>query len=82
MDLGRILSELRSERDRIDRAIVALQGISSAKSSISGSVRVPKRRRHHLTAEGRRRLSEMMKKRWAERRKKVTLVRKNNKKAA
>ena len=81
MDLERIISELRNERDRIDRAIAALQGISPAKSKISQKLTVSKRR-HRLTSEGRRRLSEMMKKRWAERRKKVTLVRKPNKKAA
>ena len=82
MDLARIISELRSERDRIDRAIAALEGIGSTKSTSSTPAPVSKRRRHHLTAEGRKRLSEMMRKRWAERRKKVTLVRKPNKKAA
>jgi hypothetical protein len=80
MDLERIISELTSERDRIDRALAALQAISAAKTV---SARVPVlKRRHHLTAEGRKRLSEMMKKRWAERRRKVTPVRKNTKKAA
>jgi ABC-type glutathione transport system ATPase component len=80
MDLGKIVSELKSERDRLDRAIGALQAIGSGKSTVSASVRGSKRR-HHLTAEGRRRLSQMMKKRWAERRK-AKLVRKLNNKAA
>ncbi len=69
MNIDQILSALRSERDRLDSAIRALEGSRGAKSS-SGSAGAGGRRKRHLTPEGRRRLSEMMKKRWAERRKK------------
>ncbi len=73
MDLQKILSELKAERDRIDRAIQALGGIALASAVTkkrAGGARATGRRRGGITPEGRRRLSEAMKKRWAERRKK------------
>ena len=73
MDLQKILSELKAERDRIVRAIEALGGIASSSAITkkrAGGARGPGRRRGGITPEGRRRLSEAMKKRWAERRKK------------
>jgi len=79
VNLGAIVSELKRERDRLNRAIAALDGMDGAKSS---SVRhaaptlVKAKKTRHLSAEGRKRISEMMKKRWAERRKKGTVGRK------
>ncbi len=73
MDLQKILSELRAERDRINRAIEALDGIASSSALTkkrAGGARASGRRRGGITPEGRRRLSEAMKKRWAERKKK------------
>src|ERR1035437_751473 len=73
LDLQKILSELKAERDRIDRAIEALDGIASSSAVTkkrAGGGRSPGRRCGGITPEGRRRLSEAMKKRWAERRKK------------
>ena len=73
MDIRVIVTELTRERDRLDRAIAALNGVGS---NAAGTVRqgrrsVGRRRRgSRLTAAGRKRLSELMKKRWAERRKK------------
>lgn len=61
MDLERIVSELKSERDRLNRAISALGGSGPV---VSGKA-APKRRRRRLTAAGRKRLSESMKRRWA-----------------
>jgi hypothetical protein len=73
LDLQKILSELKAERDRIDRAIDALDGKSTSapatKKGATGAKRSG-RRRSGITPEGRRRLSLAMKKRWAERRKK------------
>lgn len=68
MDLNRILTELKAERDRIGRAIAAL--LDEAKVAVGAATRkaAPKRRRGGLTPEGRRRLSLAMKRRWAERR--------------
>ena len=62
MDLQRIVSELKSERDRVDRAIAAL-GVSALVDI--GKVTPARRRRHRMTAAGRKRLSESVKRRWA-----------------
>ena len=79
MDLGAIVSELKRERDRLNRAIAALEGTDGTKSSSvrnAASTLVKAKKARHLSAEGRKRISEMMKKRWAERRKKGTVGRK------
>jgi hypothetical protein len=85
VDLGKVLSELKNERDRLNRAIAALEGIDVAKATTrTGSSKPAARaaRKHHLTAEGRKRLSELMKKRWAERRRKLAASHRQNAKAA
>jgi hypothetical protein len=78
VNLVGILSELKAERTRIDRAITAIEGISP-KPNGSASNHAPKQAKADvaqksggLTAAGRKRLSELMKKRWAERRKKAS----------
>jgi hypothetical protein len=69
-----VISELKVERNRIDQAIAALEGLSPNGAT---SKKLPKQatahtqKRGHLSAQGRKRLSELMKKRWAERRKKA-----------
>jgi hypothetical protein len=71
VDLQRIVSELKKERDRIDRAIVALEdGVITAKQSKTASTPgvTRKSRKRRLSAAGRKRISEAMKKRWAARR--------------
>ena len=71
MDRERILAELRSERDRLNQAIAAIEGITSDGAGRSSTRRqpasgVPKgRRRREISAAGRKRLSMLMKKRWA-----------------
>ena len=80
MDIATILAELKKERDRLSRAIAALEGTdvvrtSSAKTAAPTLV-IRKAKKGRLTAEGRKRLSEMMKKRWAERRRKGSVGRK------
>jgi hypothetical protein len=64
-----IIEQLKEERDRLSRAIEALEG--GASSSRGPRVTSAKRGSGGITAAGRRRLSELMKKRWAERRKKA-----------
>ncbi len=69
LDLNRIITELKTERARIGRAIAAV--VADAKVAVSGGLRraaARKRRRGGITAAGRRRLSQVMKRRWAERR--------------
>ena len=73
MDIERIVADLKKEKERIDRAIEALQkvGSSGGVGKTSGSVStVSNKQKRGLTPAGRRRLSLKMKKRWAERRKK------------
>lgn len=75
MNLKSILSELRSEHQRINRAIAALEALDStgAGSKISLAAQKPQkaRKRGGISAAGRKRISEMMKARWAARRKAV-----------
>ena len=67
MDLSTIIAELKSEREKIGRAIAAL--IGSAGVSGKGATRkAARKRRGGITPAGRRRLSLAMKRRWAERR--------------
>ena len=81
MDTTAILVELKKERDRLSRAIAALEGMdvvrtSSGKSAAPTLVVRKGKKGGQLSAEGRKKLSEMMKKRWAERRKKGAVGRK------
>ena len=66
MNLGKILAELKGERDSINHAIALLAKIESIKQKHT----VIRARRGGMTPAGRKRLSEAMKKRWAEKRKK------------
>jgi hypothetical protein len=81
MDITAIVSELKNERDRLNRAIAALEGTDIVKTgpgkSATPTLVIRKGKKgSHLSTEGRKRLSEMMKKRWAERRKKGAVGRK------
>ena len=67
MDTVNILEQLRQERDRIERAIGALESIGNG----TKRGRPPGRRRRHMSAEARAKIGAAMKKRWAERRKKA-----------
>ncbi|MGZ4835956.1 MAG: hypothetical protein ACXVZZ_09980 [Terriglobales bacterium] len=83
MDIQQILAGLHRERNRLNQAIAALEGLGSQPTGRRG--RPPGRKQAKsarprksggITAAGRRRLSEMMKKRWAERKKKAAPKRK------
>lgn len=68
MNTEQILQQLRDERDRLSRAIEALEG----SATVVRRGRKPGKKNRTgsgITLEGRKRLSEMMRKRWAERRK-------------
>ena len=75
MDTQEIVKELKAERNRLDKAIVALDGANTTAATVatdepaSNGAHMPKKH-HGMLAEGRKRLSLLMKKRWAERRKK------------
>jgi len=69
MDTNRILAELRSERDRIDQAISAVEAVKSTGRRRAN--RPPKaarkvRRRGRMSAAARRKLSRLLKQRWAQ----------------
>jgi hypothetical protein len=76
MDIQNILADLRRERERLDRAIGALEGIGTQtrrRGRPAGSGQAagrPRRKRRHMSAASRKRISEMMKQRWAERKRK------------
>ena len=68
MNLQRILSELKKERDRLDCAIDALEGrgLTAKLRKTARTLGVSRKpRKHRLSAQGRKRISEVMKKRWA-----------------
>ena len=75
LDLAGIIADLKQERERISRAIAALEGSASTlgekrvSSAGQGGPASEENKRRGMTPEGRRRLSLAMKKRWAERRK-------------
>jgi hypothetical protein len=76
LNTQRIAAELKAERNRLDKAIAALDGANTTRA-VAGNANSRKtaqapRKRHHLTAAGRKRLSMLMKKRWAEKRKKAS----------
>ena len=77
MDIQAIVKELKHERDRLDKAIVALEETDSSfaprmSSPATNLPAPPPKKPNRLTPEGSKRLSDMMKKRWAEKRKKAS----------
>ena len=74
MNLQQIVAELQAERDRLDKAIAALNGVSNRPrrgrppKSLQSFTK-PKRRRR-MSAAARQRISQASKRRWAEWRKK------------
>jgi hypothetical protein len=81
LNIRRIVSELKAEIRRIDRALAALDETTAIRRRTTNEFEPPSngaqapRKRHH-TAAVRKRLSVAMKKRWAEKRKKMLSGRK------
>lgn len=67
VNTSQIITQLRTERDKLDRAIQALEQLGSSNGSGSGNRR---KRRRHMSAEARAKIGEKMRQRWAERKKK------------
>src|SRR5271169_6651917 len=71
MDIQNLVSGLKAERNRIDQAISALEGLTSGSPARRG--RSPKAKqaapaagkRRSMSAAARKRISDAMKKRWA-----------------
>ena len=75
LDLQRIVTDLKHERDRLNRAIAALEETdfsptTTKMAAVAASSASSEHRGGGLTPAGRKRLSEVMKQRWAERKKK------------
>ena len=73
MDIQSILGDLKKERERIDRAIAALEGLGGRRRGRPAGTKAQgkgQRPRRHMSAAARKRISEMMKQRWAERKRK------------
>ena len=70
MDTTRLIKDLLSEKGRIERAIAALDALSSDStgSQITRTAGANKAGRRKMSPAARKRISMMMKKRWAARR--------------
>jgi hypothetical protein len=68
MDTQKILAELRAERDRIERAITAIEGLNSTGHRRAGRPKAgaTPRGRSRMSAAARRKLSRLLKQRWAQ----------------
>lgn len=77
MDVKQILNELKNERNRLDKAISAIEAIGptggvnqgAAATRPGGNVsqmQKPQKGRRQLSAAARRRISEAQKRRWAQ----------------
>jgi hypothetical protein len=70
MNIHRILGELNAERNRIDRAISAIEGLNSTgrrRGRPPASTTAPKKRgRRQLSAATRKKLARLLKQRWAQ----------------
>ena len=71
MDTTRLIRNLRGEKVRIERAIAALEALSSDSvgSQTTRTAGANKAGRRKMSPAARKHISEMMKKRWAARRK-------------
>ena len=67
MDIQGILVELHAERDRIAKAILALEAFNSTGRRKAGRAsRTTGRKRGRMSAAARRKLSRLLKQRWAQ----------------
>ena len=65
MDTNRILAELRAERDRIDRAIAAIEGLNSTGHRGAGRPPQTTQKRRTFSAATRARMAAAQRARWA-----------------
>jgi hypothetical protein len=69
LTLDTILTELKAERDRLSRALAALEGTARAHNGRRKAKNGRRRGRPRMSAAARKRLSEFKKRWWAERKK-------------
>ena len=68
MNISEVVQQLREQRNKIDAAIQALEGIGRKGKRLG---RPPGSKRRTMSAAARKRISQAMKARWAERKKKT-----------
>ena len=69
MNFTRILTELKSQRTRLDRAIATINSLNATnhhRGRPAGRTSAPKRHRRRISAAARAKLSRLMKQRWAQ----------------
>jgi len=70
VNIQQIVAELKAERDRLDRAIAAVNNISTrprrGRPPKTAQSSARSKRRRHMSAAGRRKLSRLLKQRWAQ----------------
>ncbi len=71
MDTTRILNELRAERDRLDRAIAALQKVANASTGTASTRMATSDRKRRMSPAARQRISASRRKWWAQQKKKI-----------
>jgi hypothetical protein len=70
LNLDRIVAELKAERNRLTRAIDALEGTAlSASEDVAARVKKTQRKVHKMSEEVRQRIGEAKKKWWAKKKK-------------
>ena len=69
MNTFEIIGSLRNERDRIDAAIVALEGSGGARDGKTTGTNGASRGGRRMSAVARRKISQAQKKRWAKKKK-------------
>ena len=69
MTLETILQDLRNQRNKLDAAIKALEGVTTMDGAVrpQRKSRVTRRKRGPMSAAAKRKLSRLMKARWAQR---------------
>jgi hypothetical protein len=82
MDLAKIIAELKTEQERIGRAIAALLDHAGVVRRGRPPKATPKPKGGGMSSEGRRRIALAMKRRWAERRAKMAAPKPASLKAA
>ena len=71
MNVMSIITQLKSERDRIDNAIAAIEGIGNRNVRSTRALSGTPRKRRRMSAAVRRKMSEAKKKWWVQRRKRA-----------
>jgi hypothetical protein len=73
MDIKQIVSDLHSQRTRLERAISALEGLVPRRGperAAKSASAAPVKKRRRMSAEARKRIGEAKRKWWAERKRK------------